>query len=325
MSNLKLYTFHRGVTSGRYDGHLTQHLLARLENTHSVQWFDLVGDGSFTYTNKDNQSVAVCNGSTMLIEDVDTGLIKCFDYSDFPSVASQLIKFSNLDFCIIGHYNPVLWNDLCDKSNREKVKPGLPYESFWQFGMNNYDDIQSFRKNCVLNYKLYWRGSIYEHTGKLEYDGCRQTLKELNRLFPDKVSFNPYHIPFDSYIQESITYKLCLGFGGGGGYTCGDFCFRDMEMYGIGIPMLRPKYHIEFINPLIPNYHYISVDIDDCVDKTFRVNNTIEVATRLIKRYDEIINDDKFLHFIKENARQWYKDTLSYPIVVDNLIKALKL
>ena len=94
-------------------------------------------------------------------------------------------------------------------------------------------------------------------------------------------------------------------------------------MYGLGIPTLRPKYAIETYIPLIPDYHYISIDPE--FDEKFKYKNHSDIANKIIKKYNEVISDNDYLDFISNNSRQWYIDMLSYPNVVNNIIQSLKL
>jgi hypothetical protein len=137
----------------------------------------------------------------------------------------------------------------------------------------------------------------------------------------DNFYFAPFPIMFDDYISESINFKLALCFGGGGGYSCGDLCFRDIEMYGLGIPTLRPKFAIETDDPLIPNEHYISVDCK--FDNTYRYTENETLAENIIKRYYEVINDGDYLKYIASNAREWYIRNATGPNITNKIVETL--
>jgi hypothetical protein len=119
---------------------------------------------------------------------------------------------------------------------------------------------------------------------------------------------------------------MVLSFGGGGGFVgakCGDICFRDIEMFGLGIPLIRPIYTIEFSPPLIPDYHYISVDAE--FDKDFKYLNHEKLSQNITEKYFEKIDDYNFLNFISENARKWYLENISPTNITINLIKLLDI
>ncbi len=318
MTPLNLWTFHKGVNPSRYDPNATEKTIEHLKSKgYDVTWNDM--GGTVNYTNA-GDVYKVDYGSLVIFENPETLKFKVYDFGDYPKGTIELCKFKNFDGAVIGQYNPKLWE------NHPNVIAGHYPETHWLFGITNYEDVQNYRNSIPLDNRVYWRGSVYENTGQARYDGCRQSLRILNSIMSDKLlSFNSSPIPFDHYINESLNYKLCLSFGGGGGYSCGDYCFRDIEMYGLGIPVLRPKYHIQAHTPLIPDYHYVSVDIDDCINENFRVIDPTKVAIRLLDRYNTIINDTEFLNFVSNNARQWYVDVLSYPNVINNLLGLLNL
>jgi hypothetical protein len=114
-----------------------------------------------------------------------------------------------------------------------------------------------------------------------------------------------------------------LSIGGGGGAVCGDFCLRDIEMFGLGIPVIRPRYIVETTDPLIPDVHYISVDAE--FDSSYRYANHEELSKKIAKRYLEVIEDITILDKVATNAKKWYTRNLGESNITTNLIKALQL
>ena len=98
-------------------------------------------------------------------------------------------------------------------------------------------------------------------------------------------------------------------------------------MFGIGIPILRPKFNVETKDPLIPNVHYISIDIDDCLNDQFRIKPECEheVSYRISQTYTKYINDFSFLDYVSKNAKQWYDDNIKYPNNINNILSSLNL
>jgi hypothetical protein len=180
---------------------------------------------------------------------------------------------------------------------------------------------KEYRNSITLKKELYWRGSIYKDPNIVEFNR-RITIEYINEKLKD-FYFGNFPISFDNYIHEVIQYKLALCFGVGGGYTCGDFCFRDIELYGLGIPTIRPKYAAEAEDPLIPDYHYISVDCE--FDDTFKYKEPEKLADRIIEKYYSVINNEDLLKYISNNARSWYVNNISYPNITNKLIKILDL
>jgi hypothetical protein len=320
MRKLNLYTFHRGIAPYRFDNHNTQFLLEELRKKYKVNWHNLDGADKFVY--KNDCEILINQGSICIFEFDDTKEFKTFDFGDAPTISVKLSKSKNFIGAAIGQYNKDLWDQQSlNEEVRSNVKPCIYPESCWHFGLENYEDVKSYRENSVLNHKLYWRGSIYKDPNIVEFDRRLAIEHIVNKL--SDFHFGYYPLPFDNYIQEAIQFRLALCFGVGGGYACGDFCLRDIELYGLGIPTIRPKYAVEAEDPLIPDYHYISVDCE--FDETYRYKNPEQLADRVIKKYREVIKDTDRLNEITKNARNWYISNVTYPNVTNKIIKALEL
>lgn len=320
MRTLNLYTFHRGLMPERFDNHNTQYLISELEKNYTVNWIDLNGSDKFYYKNDSN--LLIDQGSIIIFEFDDTKEFKTFDFGDAPTLSVKLSKSKNFRGAAIGQYNKKLWEEnINDPQLRSKVKPSIYPESCWHFGLENYETIRKFRSSFDLNSNLYWRGSIYKDPNRVEYN--RRIAIEYITTKLNKFHFGNYPIPFDYYIQEAIQYKLALCFGVGGGYCCGDFCLRDIELYGLGIPTIRPIYAAETEDPLIPGVHYIGVDCEFTEDFTYKEPD--KLANDIVSKYKEVIEDDDLLNQISINARKWYIDNITYPNITNRIIKSLEL
>ncbi len=323
---IKIYSFVRKIDTDRFDYHYIRNVISALElKGYEIQWENLDGDDRFVYQNDCN--LTIDQGSITIFEFEDK-TFKTFDFGDIPSLTLKLSSSKNFRGACIGQYNKKLWDQTVkDPIIRNNITSVMYPESYWEFGSENYEQISEYRKLINLSSNLYWRGTIYANTGIPRYDGCRNSIPLVKKHLKDKFIFNPNKVSFDKYIQESCNYKLVLCFGGGGGYACGDFCLRDIEMFGVGIPIIRPKFNVETKDPLIQNVHYISVDIDDCLDDQFRIKSECEyeVSYRISQIYTKYINDSNFLDYISQNAKKWYDDNIKFPNNINNIIISLNL
>lgn len=314
---LNIYSFHRNIGSERFDYHNTRELIAQLENTYDIVWHDHEGSDMFRYQN--DSDVLINQGSIVIFEFDDTKQFKTFDFGDAPTLTMQLSKSKNFIGAAIGQYNKQKWDEIITDLNvRNNVVPSVYPETCWNLGVGNYEEVQTFRSSIKLDERLHWRGSIYKDPSYPEYYNIRRAIELLATKLPE-FNFGKNPIAYDYYLQESMMYKVVLGFGGGGGYTCGDFCLRDIEMFGLGIPMIRPTYAVETKNPLIPNVHYIAVDAE--FDEKFFYKNPDKLADDIKTRYYEVIHDDILLQTISNNAREWYLENAAGPIIT-SLIKS---
>ena len=258
MRKLNLYTFHRNITPYRFDAHNTKYLIEKLSEKYEVKWSNLDGCDKFRYQN--DCDALIDQGSIVIFEFDDTKEFKTFDFGDAPTLSVQVSQSKNFRGAAIGQYNKKLWDEnVKDQIVRSKVKPCIYPESWWHYGIQNYEEVRNFRDNSDLDERLYWRGSIYKDPNRVEYNR-RYAIELLNDCLND-FYFGNFPVPFDYYIQEAIQFKLALCFGVGGGYCCGDFCLRDIELYGLGIPTMRPIFAAETEDPLIPNHHYIAIEL----------------------------------------------------------------
>lgn len=315
---LNIYSFVRKIPTNRFDYYNIRETISRLQSTYEIVWHDLDGEDKFVFN-----GVLIDQGSIIIFEFDDTKEFKTFDFGDAPSLTVKLSKSAKFIGAAIGQYNKKLWDDVIINSNvRKNIVPSIYPETCWNLGLINYDEVQEFRKSIDLDKNLHWRGSIYKDSSRPEYYNVRHAIELLATKLPE-FHFGNYPIFYDQYLQESMLYKLVLGFGGGGGYTCGDFCLRDIEMFGLGIPMLRPIYAVETKNPLIPNVHYLAVDAE--FDEKFLYRNPEKLADNIKQRYYEVIGDDDLLNEISTNARTWYLENAIGPRITEIIIECLNM
>ena len=319
MTKLNFYSYHRGIAEYRFDHNNSRALEQALSKNYKVQRFEYEGNGEHTF-----QGIAMTHGSILIFEYDDTKEFKVFDFGDNPQLTTKLAKLPTFKGAVVGQYNPYYWDSIVDESIRHTITGGVYPETIWQFGELNYEAVQEYRKSIELDSRLHWRGSLYNAGVPQEYLGVRKSIEVLtNYLTPQQLNMQGSPIQFNQYIQEALNFKLVLSIGGGGGAVCGDFCLRDIEMFGLGIPLIRPKYIVETIDPLIPDIHYIAVDAE--FDSNYRYANHEKLSQQIAKRYLEVIENNNILVEVVANAKEWYTRNLGEANITASLIKALGL
>ena len=109
-------------------------------------------------------------------------------------------------------------------------------------------DFEFYAKNSIpvnekQNNDLKFRGFLY---------GDRLKLKEENLFEITDVKIN-----YIGYFNELNNNKINLSLNG-----AAEICNRDIEILSSRSVLLRPKLSQKFHNELIPNYHYVSFDVD---------------------------------------------------------------
>lgn len=316
---IAVYSFHKGIAEHRFDHNNTIALCNELSSKgYEVIRHEYSGNDAFVY-----EGVTINQGSILIFEDVDNNTFRTYDFGDHPSLTVELSRSPRFVGAVIGQYNPAYWDSIVSPSIRPNIVGGPYPDTVWQLG-TNYGIVQDGRSTMTLDRRLYWRGSLYSSGVEPRYLGVRRALELLpQHLSTSELYFGAGALQFEQYLQEAFQFRLAFSIGGGGGALCGDLCFRDIEMFGLGIPLMRPKLVVENSEPLIPDFHYVAVDAE--FDSEYRYANPEELSQRIAKRYREVIDDTEFLEFVKNNAKKWYENNISYPKITYNIIKLLGL
>jgi len=107
---------------------------------------------------------------------------------------------------------------------------------------------------------------------------------------------------YSEYLSELAKSLVCLALPG---YA--DICFREIECFGLGKPVIMPKKKNVFHNELIADYHYISIDAD------WEIDDSVDIANKTREKYCEICNNHEHLDFIGNNAKAWYRENVQFP------------
>lgn len=223
--------------------------------------------------NKDTKEFVV-----MSVSDVLTGSVLNHNLNPL----CKKILFSQFD-------RGELYRHVRPSGDKEKYSP-------WIYFPSNLFDINSlyeYRKSQteLVDKFCFWGTSIEYRSILSHFDS---NLFDGGRPIGD----------FYGYSKKLLTYKVALSIAGRG-----EFCYRDIENFGMGIPIIRFEYKNEMFNPLIPNYHYLSIERpeDLSIDREGKEHH----AKMIENRFLEVKDDYEFLNFISNNARKYYEDYLS--------------
>ena len=237
-----------------------------------------------------------------VIENADTGEFHIISVSDDFSHATLNEK-----------ENPFCKSILFSQFNPSKVKShtGEFFSKYkpWIYFQSLFDDLDMF---------YHKRQYIKEKSNTLFFKGTsiqdRSFLSHLDKNYvTDFTPTNP-----NDYFNQLIAHKLAISIDGRG-----EFCYRDVECFGCGVPIIRYEYESILTEPLIPNYHYISIPRPS--DMTLYRTGTKEHADKFMEKYFEVINNDRLLAFISKNAREYYEKNLSLKPSLDKTYELLNL
>lgn len=256
--------------------------------------------------------------------------------------------------CKYGHSFMIIENDETKKyfvvSFWDKVKElFLPYEvTHW----NIKECVEIFTSCGVHNSDVYYQpcpGLIYTpisfYTTYIENEEIIDKLyyEKKEKSYPEILSFRGYVYAFREFLSRDKRFNISnekypniidyfnelnkeyLNFAING---AAEFSPRDIEILGLGNALFRTKLVAKLHNELVPNYHYIAVDVDDVPLNQQPDPYQKQVADRIIERFEEIKNDYEFIRFVGENGRKWYEEngTIKCNIdIIHNLINFKKL
>lgn len=310
-----IYAYHKGLPDHRFDSGMTtwlQHLLIDVKSTNvDVQ----LTTGDNTFYENDGDVFKIPHGSLSIIENVETKQFHVSDFGDNCADVFPLTQFKNFAGMTLGQFNRYkIEKDIQNKYILEKIKPGYYPETNWNFGLQTFDSVQEYRQNIVLNNKLHFRGSVYPK--------LRDTVLVLQHQYNSDMFVGMGRLGFDEYMQEVASFQMTLSMGMSPYHS--DLCFRDIEMFGVGIPVLRPTLRVELADPLIPDVHYIAcpVELDPY---TLWTTDPIIAANQIYTKYKSVVDDLEFLRYISNNAREWYLRNVAEPLPALNLINWLTI
>lgn len=209
--------------------------------------------------------------------------------------------------------NPYLKKVLISQFSEKKIYDHVTEYMFkyspWTYFQAVLDDLDFFyQKRLSVTDRsniIYFKGTSLEDRRILNYID--------KNIITDFRVINP-----TLYFENIIKHKLALSIDGRG-----EFCYRDVECFGIGVPIIRFEYVSKFHDPLIPNFHYISIDRPNDMD-LYRLGN--ETHSKILEeRYYDVIENTEFLDFISKNARDYYNKNFEMNNKILNTFKLLEL
>lgn len=254
-----------------------------------------------------------------------------FDFIDNSHLRNHFIKAPNW----VGPCN--LYGDLFLRIQNEKNGKYF-LVSYWDINRNIYEkDCESgfivenlvelftstgIQKDKDYDYQLcdpsikYTPISYCHNLIETEKEIEKITYKKINKTTPDKPKFRGFCYGIREYLLKDPRYeiidtrvnklstkdylleinsnKINISFNG-----IGEPSHRDIDILGLGNVLLRTKMITDFHNPLIPEYHYASVEIND-------QSNFKDLADAFLEKYNKIKHDKDYLNFISSNGRRWY-------------------
>jgi len=207
--------------------------------------------------------------------------------------------------------------DLAFPQNIKSVYKPLFYSPYYDCCYDQMASLYEKRKKNNLILKLFFRGYMWDFRKEM----TKNLLNENDIIIIDK-NQNNQNINYSNYLDEISKYSACLSLPGGT-----EVCNRDIECFGLGIPVLRPFLQVNYADPLISNYHYInfyhSCDYSESGHPKYL--STTDFQNHLIYTWNKIKNNEEYLSFVSENCRDWFLRNCSIDQNIVYVLSSLNL
>jgi hypothetical protein len=229
--------------------------------------------------------------SLAVLQNDQTGDYRALDCHDFPDPdeltwllldprCKRVLKCQCL--------RPKFWNP-----GAGKVRPWTYFDTYWP----RYEAIlAALRRAPRTRNEMCFRGFLWD-----DRKPVLEILQQRGIVNPESAS-----VPFDDFLTELARHKIVLSLPG-----IAEVCHRDMEAFGLGACVLRPRFTQEFHMAVEPSVHYISVETN--IEK-----DAPEVAAaRIEERYQWALRQPELLSAVAARAAQWYDQNVRTPESLD--------
>lgn len=303
--------------------HTPQNEMSRHYRYYNYFWFDFVEylktkfivieDTYYENANLNSYPVKLYNGiqsydmleCEMIIENLETGEFVVMSVSD--TLTATILGYQSNPKCkkiLVSQFDrDSITNHLSDSENIKKFSPWIYFPS----NMYDIESMYQYRKEQLdlVDKFCFWGTSIQYRPILNHFD---ESLFDWGLPIGD----------FYTYSKKLLQYKVALSISGRA-----EFCYRDIENFGMGIPIIRFEYKNELYNKLIPNYHYISVERPD--DLPIDREGDERHAKMIEEKFMEVKDNLELLNFISDNAKDYYNQNLSQKGAIGTTYQILDL
>lgn len=189
-----------------------------------------------------------------------------------------------------------------ERSNKDIFCPSNIQDIYQSFFYNTYEKgsleiIRQLYNQDIINTKpqICFRGYMWDFRKDMTRHISDNSIQILDRNHNSNLTYL-------DYLKDLADHRCALSLPGGT-----EVCNRDIECFAVGAPVIRPFLNIQYPDPLIPNYHYISC-YTDCKywDGNPSYLSYKDFVISLTNYWNRVKNNFEYLQFIRSNARSWF-------------------
>jgi len=182
--------------------------------------------------------------------------------------------------------------------------------------LRSYDLIEKYRTPYNYNEKIKkacFIGWIYDSRKQIT------DILEQHPLFD--IFGHEHNFRGEKYYEVLSQYALALSLNGNG-----EWCLRDVEAMGLGIPLVRAELKTPFYKELIPGVNYIKGNEASInASLVFPGIPFEQSAANYIKAVEDVINNEELLTSISRNNINYYQQYLLLDKIVESFFDVFDL
>ena len=238
-----------------------------------------------------NQTGNIFNWFNLVIYNQTTDKFFVHSWYDY---APEILKYS-----VTNNFNVVKFScvsNLTDSVIEEYkdniiVQPSVYYVENWK----DIECILSTEKSSFKDDRIYFNGLNH---------GIRENVLNslsMNSFFNIKTKNNPEHFKQKKdYYDEVSKHKFGLSLNG-----AANICYRDLELFGLGVLNLRQPLNSKTYEPIIKDVHYVEFINDDLVQKILSKENVDLIIDEKVNEILEFSMTNQYNDMIQESKR-WF-------------------
>lgn len=171
-----------------------------------------------------------------------------------------------------------------------KIQPSV----YLMESTSDYGFVERFKTNEKIFDKVYFNALCY---------GIRERYIDVlnnSERFTVKKKDKGGWLPKEKYFEEMSQYKFGLNLDG-----VAKICYRDLELFGLGILLIREKLNVMTYEPIESGKHYLELIDDDIRSKISDDSNIPYIIEKLESGINEVVTSGQYEYIINE-ARAWY-------------------
>jgi hypothetical protein len=153
------------------------------------------------------------------------------------------------------------------------------------------------------------------------YDSRKQITDILEQHPLFDIFGHEHNFRGEKYYEVLSQYALALSLNGNG-----EWCLRDVEAMGLGIPLVRAELKTPFYKELIPRVNYIKGnEASENASLVFPGIPFEQSAANYIKAVEDAINNEELLTSISRNNIEYYQQYLLLDKIVESFFDVFDL